>query len=83
MSLHHLHSSLPCPVCRTGRPCICETESQFEGIRGFLWLAVGFLLLPAAPPKAEEQRRLEGSAVKAFDSIGHAHEWVKGDSTRR
>ena len=25
-----------------------ETESQFKGIRGFLWLAVGFLLLAAA-----------------------------------
>jgi hypothetical protein len=25
-----------------------ETESQFEGIRGFLWLAVGFVLLAAA-----------------------------------
>ena len=24
-----------------------ETESQFKGIRGFLWLAVGFLLLTA------------------------------------
>ena len=25
-----------------------ETEGQFKGIRGFLWLAVGFLLLAAA-----------------------------------
>jgi hypothetical protein len=25
-----------------------ETESQFKGVRGFLWLAVGFLLLAAA-----------------------------------
>jgi hypothetical protein len=25
-----------------------ETEVQFKGIRGFLWLAVGFLLLAAA-----------------------------------
>jgi hypothetical protein len=25
-----------------------ETEGQFKGIRGFLWLAVGFLLLVAA-----------------------------------
>ena len=25
-----------------------ETENQFEGIRGFLWLAVGLLLLAAA-----------------------------------
>jgi hypothetical protein len=25
-----------------------ESESQFKGIRGFLWLAVGFLLLAAA-----------------------------------
>ncbi len=25
-----------------------ETESQFKGIRGFLWLALGFLLLAAA-----------------------------------
>jgi hypothetical protein len=25
-----------------------ETESQFKGIRGFLWLAVGSLLLAAA-----------------------------------
>ncbi len=24
------------------------TEGQFEGLRGFLWLAVGFLLLAAA-----------------------------------
>jgi hypothetical protein len=29
-------------------PCMSETESQFKGIRGFLWLAVGFLLLAAA-----------------------------------
>ena len=28
--------------------CMYETESQFEGIRGFLWLAVGFVLLAAA-----------------------------------
>jgi hypothetical protein len=27
---------------------MAETESQFQGIRGFLWLAVGFLLLAAA-----------------------------------
>ena len=27
---------------------MAETESQFKGIRGFLWLAVGFLLLAAA-----------------------------------
>ena len=25
-----------------------ESESQFKGIRGFLWLAIGFLLLAAA-----------------------------------
>ena len=25
-----------------------ETQGQFKGIRGFLWLAVGFLLLAAA-----------------------------------
>jgi len=25
-----------------------EAESQFQGIRGILWLAVGFLLLAAA-----------------------------------
>ena len=25
-----------------------ESESQFKGIRGFLWMAVGFLLLAAA-----------------------------------
>jgi hypothetical protein len=25
-----------------------ETEGQFNGIRGFLWLAVGFSLLAAA-----------------------------------
>jgi hypothetical protein len=25
-----------------------ETESQFRGVRGFLWLAVGSLLLAAA-----------------------------------
>ena len=25
-----------------------ETEAQLKGIRGFLWLAVGFLLLAAA-----------------------------------
>ena len=29
-------------------PCVAESESQFKGIRGFLWLAVGFLLLAAA-----------------------------------
>jgi hypothetical protein len=29
-------------------PCMSETEGQFKGIRGFLWLAVGFLLLVAA-----------------------------------
>jgi hypothetical protein len=28
--------------------CVSESESQFKGIRGFLWLAVGFLLLAAA-----------------------------------
>ena len=28
--------------------CMSETEGQFEGIRGFLWLAVGLLLLAAA-----------------------------------
>ena len=27
---------------------MAESESQFKGIRGFLWLAVGFLLLAAA-----------------------------------
>jgi hypothetical protein len=27
---------------------VAESESQFKGIRGFLWLAVGFLLLAAA-----------------------------------
>ena len=27
---------------------MAETESQFKGIRGFLWLAVGCLLLAAA-----------------------------------
>jgi hypothetical protein len=26
---------------------VSESESQFKGIRGFLWLAVGFLLLAA------------------------------------
>jgi hypothetical protein len=29
-----------------------ETEGQFKGIRGFLWLAVGFLLLAAATGSA-------------------------------
>jgi hypothetical protein len=29
-------------------PCMSETQGQFNGIRGFLWLAVGFLLLAAA-----------------------------------
>jgi hypothetical protein len=29
-------------------PCMSETQGQFKGIRGFLWLAVGFLLLAAA-----------------------------------
>jgi hypothetical protein len=29
-------------------PCVSESESQFKGIRGFLWLAAGFLLLAAA-----------------------------------
>jgi hypothetical protein len=27
---------------------MAETESRFKGIRGFLWLAVGILLLAAA-----------------------------------
>ena len=27
---------------------MAESESQFKGIRGFLWLAAGFLLLAAA-----------------------------------
>ncbi len=27
---------------------MAESESQFKGISGFLWLAVGFLLLAAA-----------------------------------
>ena len=30
------------------------------------------------PAKAEEQRCLEGSAVKASDSTGHDHEWYEG-----
>ena len=29
-------------------PCMSETEGQFKGIGGFLWLGVGFLLLSAA-----------------------------------
>jgi len=29
-------------------PCMSETQGHFSGIRGFLWLAVGFLLLAAA-----------------------------------
>ena len=29
-----------------------ETEGQFNGIRGFLWLAVGFSLLAAATGSA-------------------------------
>jgi hypothetical protein len=29
-----------------------ESESQFKGIHGFLWLAVGFLLLAAAAVSA-------------------------------
>ena len=29
-------------------PCMSETQGQLKGIRGFLWLAVGFLLLVAA-----------------------------------
>ncbi len=29
-----------------------ETEGQFKGIRGFLWLAVGVLLLAAAAGSA-------------------------------
>jgi hypothetical protein len=28
-------------------PCMSETQNQFKGFRGFLWLAVGFLLLAA------------------------------------
>jgi hypothetical protein len=32
----------------TGGHCMAETESRFEGIRGFLRLAVGFLLLAVA-----------------------------------
>ena len=27
--------------------CMSETQGQFKSIRGFLWLAVGFLLLAA------------------------------------
>ena len=27
---------------------MAETESRFKGIRGFLWLVVGFLLLSVA-----------------------------------
>jgi hypothetical protein len=27
---------------------MAETESRFKGIRGFLWLTAGFLLLAAA-----------------------------------
>ncbi len=33
-------------------PCVSETESQFKGIRGFLWLAVGLLLLVLATGSA-------------------------------
>jgi hypothetical protein len=29
-------------------PSMSETQGPFNGIRGFLWLAVGFLLLAAA-----------------------------------
>ena len=29
-------------------PCVDESESQFKGIRGFLWLATGLLLLAVA-----------------------------------
>jgi hypothetical protein len=29
-------------------PCMSETQGEFKGIRGFLWLAVGFLLLASA-----------------------------------
>ena len=28
--------------------CLTETQGQFKGIQGFLWLAAGLLLLAAA-----------------------------------
>jgi hypothetical protein len=38
-----------CATClgRTGEARTSETQNQFEGFRGALWLAVGFLLLAA------------------------------------
>jgi len=29
-------------------PNMSETQGQFKGLRGFLWLAIGYLLLAAA-----------------------------------
>jgi len=46
------------------------------------WLAA-FWSYPLLPAIAEEQRRLEGSAVKPFDYTGHDHDWWKGDSNNR
>lgn len=51
--LSHLLQFLTHPYLRTRNatqedPCVSESESQFKGIRGFLWLAAGFLLLAAA-----------------------------------
>jgi hypothetical protein len=33
-------------------PCVSQTEGQFKGFRGFIWLAVGLLLLAAATGSA-------------------------------
>jgi len=35
------------PVAAQEGPCMSETQGQFNGICGFLWLAVGILLLAA------------------------------------
>jgi hypothetical protein len=40
------------PLSRQEDPCMSDTERQFTGIRGFLCLAVGFLLLAAAAGSA-------------------------------
>jgi hypothetical protein len=46
------HLYLPTRNATEKDPCVSDSESQFKGIRGFLWLAVGFLRLAAAAGSA-------------------------------
>jgi hypothetical protein len=45
-------------------PCMSEAQDQLEGIRGFLWLSVGFLLLAAAIGEAQSTSLLTFSNTR-------------------